>query len=69
MTLSDPDEGETAAHLRRIAALAKIPAEAVALPRHHHVILDQRRFHYVEWGKSGSPPILFLHGGNQSART
>jgi pimeloyl-ACP methyl ester carboxylesterase len=69
MTLSDPDEGETAAHLRRIAALAKVPTDSVALPRHHHVILDQRRFHYVEWGKRGSPAILFLHGGNQSART
>ena len=69
MPLSDPYEGETTAHLQRLAALAQVPAEAVALPRHHHVILAERRFHYVEWGERGSPPILFLHGGNQSART
>jgi esterase len=69
MALSDPDAGETLAHLRRLAALAKVPAEAVGLPRHHHVVLGERRFHYVEWGREGTPPILFLHGGNQSART
>ncbi len=69
MTLSDSHDPEATAHLQRLAALAGVPVSAVALPRHHHVILGERRFHYVEWGKRGSQPILFLHGGNQSART
>src|SRR5262245_1255478 len=67
--VSDPDAGETLAHLRRLAALAKVPEASVAPPRHHHVILGERRFHYVEWGKRGAPPLLFFHGGNQSAPT
>ena len=55
-------------HLRRVAETAGLKAEIV-LPRHHHAVLGNRRFHYVEWGERDRPPLLFLHGGNQSART
>lgn len=55
-------------HLTRVADLAGLDLE-VTLPRHHHVVLNERRFHYLEWGEPGNPPLLFLHGGNQSART
>jgi pimeloyl-ACP methyl ester carboxylesterase len=27
------------------------------------------RFHFLEWGQAGAPPILLLHGGNQSAHS
>jgi pimeloyl-ACP methyl ester carboxylesterase len=27
------------------------------------------RFHFLEWGHPGAPPILLLHGGNQSAHS
>lgn len=57
------------AHLAALAQRAGIDTPAATAPLHHHVILDGRRFHYVEWGARGRPPILFLHGGNQSART
>jgi esterase len=57
------------AHLERLVARAGIPVASVAPPVHHHLVLRGRRFHYVEWGKRELPPILFLHGGNQSART
>ncbi len=55
-------------HLSMVAATAGVNLKA-ELPTHHHVLLNNRRFHYVEWGNAGSPPLLFLHGGNQSART
>lgn len=55
-------------HLSRVAQIAGLNIQIDA-PRHHHVILNERRFHFVEWGRSANPPLLFLHGGNQSART
>ncbi len=55
-------------HLSRVADVAGLTLE-VQLPTHCHVLLNDRRFHYVEWGNAGNPPLLFLHGGNQSART
>lgn len=64
--LADNSEIE---HLRRVAAVAGLKPRQIVRPRHHHAVLSGRRFHYVEWGARGNPPILFLHGGNQSART
>jgi pimeloyl-ACP methyl ester carboxylesterase len=55
-------------HLSRVAQIAGLDIQIEA-PRHHHVVLNERRFHFVEWGTPGNPPLLFLHGGNQSART
>ncbi len=55
-------------HLSRVAQIAGLDIQVEA-PRHHHAVLNSRRFHYVEWGAAGNPPLLFLHGGNQSART
>ncbi len=55
-------------HLARVAEIAGIDVR-VQSPTHHHAVLNERRFHYVEWGNEGAPPLLFLHGGNQSART
>src|SRR5262245_28363443 len=56
-------------HLRRLAALNGIGAADATLPHSHHVVLRGRRFHYLDWGGVDRPPMLFLHGGNQSAHT
>ena len=34
-----------------------------------NVVLNHLRFHYLEWGDPAAPPILLLHGGNQSAHS
>jgi pimeloyl-ACP methyl ester carboxylesterase len=33
------------------------------------VVLRGMRFHYLDWGTTGRPPALLLHGGGQTART
>ena len=60
---------EERGHIERLVARAGLPIASVVPPVHHHAVLSGRRFHYVEWGTRGRPAILFLHGGNQSART
>jgi pimeloyl-ACP methyl ester carboxylesterase len=30
-------------------------------------VIDGRQIHYLEWGPSGAPPVLCLHGGGQTA--
>ncbi|MEM9132655.1 MAG: alpha/beta hydrolase [Actinomycetota bacterium] len=56
-------------HLARVAELAGIDLPEGARSTDHHVILDGRRFHYLAWGDDDRFPVLFLHGGNQSAHT
>jgi pimeloyl-ACP methyl ester carboxylesterase len=34
-----------------------------------HTVLRGMRFHFSEWGDPGSPPVLLLHGGNQSSHS
>jgi len=34
-----------------------------------HTIVRHQRFHYLEWGDPDRPPMLLLHGGNQSAHS
>lgn len=50
----------------RIAGLEPTPFEP---PRSCHVVLDGRRFHYLDWGNGADDVVLFLHGGGQTART
>src|SRR4051812_36953264 len=35
--------------------------------RSGYVDIDGRQVHYLEWGQSGRPPVLALHGGGQTA--
>jgi pimeloyl-ACP methyl ester carboxylesterase len=35
----------------------------------HQTVLRGQRFHFSEWGDASSPPILLLHGGNQSSHS
>jgi esterase len=32
-------------------------------------VLGGQRFHFSEWGEPGAPPVLLLHGGNQSSHS
>ncbi len=49
--------------------------EEIQVPRHDipnrgrsgFCLVDGRQVHYLEWGRWGSPPVLCLHGGGQTA--
>ena len=62
-----PDEFR--AHLEASAATAGVPLPDLALPSTHHVLLGRMRFHYLDWGTAGRPPVVFLHGGGLNAHT
>jgi pimeloyl-ACP methyl ester carboxylesterase len=38
-------------------------------PRDATTTLDGLRFHYLDWGTAGEPPMLLLHGGAQTAHS
>src|SRR5271154_3608509 len=48
--------------------IAGLRPETIELPDDRQVIIGTTRFHYLDWGGSGTP-ILFLHGGGINAHT
>ena len=60
---------EFRAHLEASAATAGLALPDMTLPSAHHVLLGRMRFHYLDWGTAGRPPVLFLHGGGLNAHT
>jgi pimeloyl-ACP methyl ester carboxylesterase len=62
-----PDEFR--AHLELSAATAGIALPGIVLPSPHHLLLGRMRFHYLDWGTAGRPPVVFLHGGGLNAHT
>ena len=60
---------EFRAHLELSAATAGVPLPDLTLPESHHLLLGRMRFHYLDWGTKGLPPVLFLHGGGLNAHT
>jgi esterase len=48
--------------------IAGLHPKKIDLPGDHQVIIGTTRFHYLDWGGSGTP-ILFLHGGGINAHT
>ena len=56
-------------HLELSAATAGIPLTEIVLPSSHQILLDGMRFHYLDWGTAGRPPVVFLHGGGLNAHT
>lgn len=64
-----PSSREETAHHRLRCERAGIPARRYVRPRHSNLLLGGMRFHLVSWGSEDLPPVLFLHGGNQTART
>jgi esterase len=57
------------AHLELSAATAGIRLPEVVLPEARHLLLRSMRFHYLDWGTPGLPPVVFLHGGGLNAHT
>jgi pimeloyl-ACP methyl ester carboxylesterase len=66
MSLSEIELRE---HLTRAADRAGLSFPELALPEAHDVVLRRMRFHYLDWGTRGRPPVLFLHGGGLNAHT
>ena len=60
---------EFRAHLELSAATAGVRLPEVVLPDQHHLLLRDMRFHYLDWGTPGLPPVVFLHGGGLNAHT
>jgi len=56
------------AMFRTALEIADLRPDAIRLPDDHQVIVGEMRFHYLDWGGSGTP-ILFLHGGGLNAHT
>lgn len=63
------DPFEQIAHLELASRVAGLDLPEVVIPGEHHLVLNGMRFHYLDWGSASNPPILFLHGGFQTART
>jgi pimeloyl-ACP methyl ester carboxylesterase len=55
--------------LLQSAADLQISHGADIVYRSHNVVLRHHRFHYLEWGRDGAPPLVLLHGGHQSAHS
>ena len=56
-------------HHERRARIAGMRATPFLPPRSCHVVIDRRRLRYLDWGQPSGDPLLFLHGGGQTART
>ena len=37
-------------------------------PTSHRYFSQRLRLHYVDWGNSGAPPLLLVHGGRDHCR-
>jgi len=62
-----PDEFRK--HMELSAATAGIALPEIVLPDEKQVLLRRMRFHYLDWGIPGRPPMVFLHGGGLNAHT
>lgn len=62
-------EAEQIEHLEQTAGHAGLQPPEIILPDSHQIVLGRMRFHYLDWGTKGRPPILFLHGGGLNAHT
>lgn len=60
---------ESLQHLHLAVELSGVEASEVVLPDARHLVVHGTRLHYLDWGTSGRPPILFLHGGALTAHT
>ena len=55
--------------LLQSAADLGIPHDAAVRYVSRQAVLRGMRFHFTEWGDADAPPVLLLHGGNQSAHS
>lgn len=65
----DMSRSEEFASLLASAGDLGIPHEPDVRYSSAHTIVRHQRFHYLEWGEADRPPVLLLHGGNQSAHS
>ena len=57
------------ASLLESAADLGIPHDASVRYVSRQAVLRGMRFHFTEWGDPSAPPVLLLHGGNQSSHS
>src|SRR5687768_4734353 len=57
------------ASLLQSAADLGIPHDPGVRYVSRHTVLRGMRFHFSEWGDPAHPPVLLLHGGNQSCHS
>src|SRR5580700_9360478 len=57
------------ASLLQSAADLGIPHNPSARYVSRQTVVRGLRFHFLEWGNQDAPPVLLLHGGNQSAHS
>jgi pimeloyl-ACP methyl ester carboxylesterase len=65
----DMGRSEEFASLLQSAAELGIPHSRDVRYHSAHTVVRHQRFHYLEWGEPSRPPVLLLHGGNQSAHS
>jgi esterase len=64
-----PARADALAHLRLATDVAGMEVDELVMPAEHDVVVDGLRLHYLDWGRRGRPPLLFLHGGCLTAHT
>ena len=57
------------ASLQRSAADLGIPHPGFVRYVSRNVVVNHLRMHLLEWGDPAAPPVILLHGGNQSAHS
>lgn len=65
----DMARSEEFASLLESAAELGIPHARDVRYQSAQTVVRHQRLHYLEWGEAGRPPLLLLHGGNQSAHS
>mgnify|MGYP000914765239 CR=1 FL=1 len=65
----DMRDSEELASLLQSARELGIPHSPDVRYASAHTVVRHQRFHYLEWGAPEAPPVLLLHGGNQSAHS
>jgi pimeloyl-ACP methyl ester carboxylesterase len=62
-------QSDVLTHLRAATDVAGLDVDEVVLPADHDAVVDGLRLHYLDWGRDGRRPLLFLHGGCLTAHT
>jgi esterase len=66
LTPMDMAGSDEFASLRQSAEDLGIPHSPDVRYVSRHTVIRGMRFHFTEWGDPDAPPVLLLHGGNQS---